>query len=108
VVKGHVSDVIHEETGGGGLLFENSHTLDSYNMTFGRPLKVFAVAVCCEQPHLIVHPIGQMIRFNRWLLQAVLVMASSIGRRKNSNLILAARAPRTRICSATHQFASLN
>lgn len=44
VVKGHVSEIIHEETGGGGLLFENSHTLDSYNMTFGQPTKVFAVA----------------------------------------------------------------
>jgi predicted dehydrogenase len=44
VVKGHVSEVIHEETGGGGLLFENSHTLDSYNLTFGKPVKVFAIA----------------------------------------------------------------
>ena len=43
VVKGHVSEVIHEETGGGGLLYENSHTIDSYNMTFGKPVKVFAV-----------------------------------------------------------------
>jgi len=44
VVKGHVSEIIHEEKGGGGLLFENSHTLDSYNLAFGKPVKVFAVA----------------------------------------------------------------
>jgi len=44
IVKGHVSEIIHEESGGGGLLFENSHTLDSYNMTFGKPVKVFAIA----------------------------------------------------------------
>jgi predicted dehydrogenase len=61
VVKGHVSEVIHEETGGGGLLFENSHTIDSYNMTFGRPVKVFAIAV--RMPLIV--PMVIILQFQR-------------------------------------------
>ncbi|CAE8643888.1 unnamed protein product [Polarella glacialis] len=44
VVKGHASEEIHRLNGGGGLLYENSHTLDSYNWTLGTPTEVFAVA----------------------------------------------------------------